>query len=159
MEIRGPNSDSFQVRVIGYHSAPSGDDRESNLLRVYSRASFDGHAWTVIHPSLHTWEILELADWLETLAVSVPPRPEIKFLVPNISLEAQLWSEESVRLRVYFEREHRPIWLESSGAGSEVFIELECTPEELKEWAGDLRQQLEKFPLRGARAAKSSTSR
>ena len=154
MELRGPNSDSFEVRVIGYHSAPSGNDVESNRLRVYTRASFDGHAWTVIHPILQTWEILDLAEWAEALSSSSPPKPDIKFLEPNMSLAVERWSEERVLLRVYFEREHRPVWLETGGTPGEVYAELECTPEELKEWAGDLRQQIEKFPLRGGRAAK-----
>jgi hypothetical protein len=160
MELRGPNSDSFELRVIGYHSAQSVEDaREANRLRVYTRANFDGHAWTVIHPILQTWEILELADWLEAISAATPQKHEMKFLEPNFWLEVQRWSEVRVRFRVYFEREHRPVWLETSGTPGEVFAELECTPEELKEWAGDLRQQIEKFPLRGNAAAKRPASR
>lgn len=112
MELRGPNSDSFELRVIGYNSAYAGDDREANRLRVYTRASFDGHAWTVIHPILQTWEILDLAEWLDALSTSSPPKPEMKFQEPNFWLEVQRWSEKRVRFRVYFEREHRPVWLE-----------------------------------------------
>jgi hypothetical protein len=158
MELHGPNSDSFEMRVIGYHSAPSSDDRDSNRLRVYTRASFDGHAWTVIHPILQTWEILELAEWLDALATSSPPKPDLKFLEPNVSVQVERWSEERMLLRVCFERDHRPVWLEAKSAPGEVFVELECTPEELKEWAADLRQQIEKFPLRGSRAAKNPAS-
>lgn len=154
MELRGPNSDSFEMRVIGYHSGPGGNDTEANRLRVYTRASFDGHAWTVIHPILQTREILDMAEWLDTLATSSPPTPELKFLEPNVSLQVERWSEEDVLLRVCFEREHRPVWLEAKSAPGQVFVELECTPAELREWAVDLRQQIEKFPLRGARAAK-----
>lgn len=156
MELRGPNSDSFELRVIGYNSAYAGDDREANRLRVYTRASFDGHAWTVIHPILQTWEILDLAEWLDALSTSSPPKPEMKFQEPNFWLEVQRWSEKRVRFRVYFEREHRPVWLETSGVPGEVWAELDCTPEELKEWASDLRQQIEKFPPRGAAAKRPS---
>jgi hypothetical protein len=155
MELRGPNSDSFELRVIGYHSAPSADDRESNRLRVFTRAIFDGHAWTVIRPILHTWEILYLAEWLDFLATSCPPTPDLKFLEPNFSLKVERWSEECVLLRACFEGEHRPVWIAAGRAPGEVWTELECTPEKLREWAGDLRQQIEKFPLRGVRAAQS----
>lgn len=160
MELRGPNSDSFEMRIIGYHSAQGVEDaREANRLRVYTRAAFEGHAWTTIHPVLHTWEVLELADWLEAMSLAAPPHPEMKFLEPNLSLEVQRWSEVRVWFRVYFEREHRPVWLETSGVPREVWTNLDCSSEELKEWASDLRQQLEKFPPRSRAAPQRTTPR
>jgi hypothetical protein len=153
MQLRGPNSDSFEMRIIGYHCAFEGDDvREANRLHVFTRASFGGQAWTTIHPALLTWEVLELADWLDAIAVAPPDKPELNFLLPNLWLEVQSWSEESVRFRVYFEREHQPKWLESSGNLGEVWAELECSPAELNTWANDLREQLDKFPPRGRAA-------
>lgn len=157
MELRGPNSDSFELRVIGYLSGQgSENEREANRLRVYTRATFDGHAWTTIHPVLYTWEVVGLADWLEAMSMAAPSDPAMKFLEPNFWLEVQRWSAESVHFRVYFEREHRPVWLETSGAPGEVWAELDCSPEELKEWAGDLRQQIEKFPPRGSAAKRTA---
>ncbi|MCL5286541.1 MAG: hypothetical protein M1453_00895 [Acidobacteria bacterium] len=150
MELRGPSSDSFELRIIGYHSAQADEnDSEANRLRVYTRAAFEGHAWTTIQPALFTREILALADWLEAMALSAPQITEMKFQEPNLRLEVQRWSEERISLCVYFEREHRPAWLESSGAPGEVWADLECSPEELRAWVGDLRQQLAKFPPRG----------
>ena len=150
MELRGPSADSFELRIIGYHSAQADEnDSEANRLRVYTRATLQGHAWTTIQPALFTREILALADWLDTMAQSAPQNTEMKFQEPNLRLEAQRWSEDRVSLCVYFEREHRPAWLESSGAPGQVWAELECTPDELKEWAADLRRQLAKFPPRG----------
>jgi hypothetical protein len=150
MELRGPSSDSFELRIIGYHSAQADEnDSEANRLRVYTRATLEGHAWTTIHPVLFTREIQALADWLEAMSVATPPNPDMKFLEPNLRMEVQRWSEARVCLRVYFEREHRPAWLESSNAPGEVWADLECSGGELKEWAGDLRKQLAKFPPRG----------
>jgi len=153
IQLRGHNSDSFELRIIGYHCAYECDDvRDANRLRVFTRATFDGQAWTTIHPALLTWEILELADWLDAISVAAPNKPELSFLFPNLWLEVQSWSEESVRFRVYFEREHRPRWLESSANPGEVWADLECSPEELNAWANDLREQLDKFPPRGRAA-------
>jgi hypothetical protein len=150
MELRGPSSDSFELRIIGYNSAqPEELDHEADRLRVYTRATLEGHAWTTIHPVLFTREILALADWLEAASQSAPQNPEMKFQEPNLRMEMQRWSEERVVLCVYFEREHRPAWLEPSDTPGEVWADLECSPEELKEWAADLRQQLAKFPPRG----------
>ena len=150
MELRGPTSDSFELRIIGYHSAQADEnDSEANRLRVYTRATLEGHAWTTIHPVLFTREIQALAGWLETMAVATPPNPDMKFLEPNLRMEVQRWSEACVCLRIYFEREHRPAWLEPSDTPGEVWADLECSGADLKEFARDLRQQLAKFPPRG----------
>lgn len=150
MELRGPSSDSFELRIIGYHSAQADEnDSEANRLRVYTRAMIEGHAWTTIQPVLFTREILALADWLEAASQSAPQNPEMKFQEPNLRMEVQRWNEERVALCIYFEREHRPAWLESNNTPGEVWADLECSGGELKDWAGDLRQQLAKFPPRG----------
>ena len=158
MELRGPSSDSFELRIIGYHSAQAEEnDHEANRLRVYTRATLEGHAWTTIHPVLFTREIQALADWLETMAVATPPHPDMKFLEPNLRMEVQRWSEARVCLRVYFEREHRPAWLEPSDTPSEVWADLECSGGDLKDWARDLRQQLAKFPPRGKESQRAAS--
>ncbi|MBI3662351.1 MAG: hypothetical protein HY234_04790 [Acidobacteria bacterium] len=154
MELHGPTSDSFELRIIGYHSAQEVDDvRETNRLRIYTRATLGGQVWTTIHPALLTWEILDLADWLDSISVATPLKPELTFNLPNLWLEVQSWSEERVRFRVYFEREHRPPWLETTGVAGEAWADLECSPQELNEWSNDLRQQITKFPPRGRAAA------
>ncbi len=150
MELRGPSADSFELRIIGYHSVQAEEnDREANRLRVYTRAALEGHTWTTILPVLFTREILALADWLEAMSMATPPNPAMEFLEPNLRMEVQRWSESRVCLRVYFEGEHRPAWLEPSESPGEVWAELECSPEELRAWASDLRKQLEQFPPRG----------
>lgn len=156
MELRGPTSDTFELRVVGYQFAQMTDDFcECNLLCIHTRASIGGRVWQTVHPALLTWEVLELADWLDAISVAPPAKPELAFHVPNLWFELQSWGEERTRFRVYFEREHRPVWFESSDEIGEAWAELECTPEELNDWATHLRWQLEKFPPRGRARSQS----
>jgi len=150
MELHGPGSDSFELRVIGYKSVQEPDDvREANWLRIHTRATLDARTWQTIHVSLLTWEVQELAEWAESLAAAAPQKSELSFTAPNLWFEVQSWSEERVSFRIYFEREHRPPWVESDSGVGEVWAELECAPQELRDWAADLRRQLQKFPPRG----------
>ena len=67
---------------------------------------------------------------------------------PELSFE---WSGDGRNvLRVYLDYSLRPAWSPYHGPNEEqeLFVEFAVTPEDLREAAGSLRDDLKKFPVR-----------
>ena len=145
MKLRSSNGQAFDLSLVGYQF-PTGPTEwhDRNWLNVRIDVVHPRGRWHSSEPSLLTSEVLELADWLELIAagaLSVDDRP---FIEPNLRFEVG-----NRALRIYFELESRPNWARADGAGlNDLWIELPLNELDLRAAASDLRQQLERFPLR-----------
>lgn len=70
MILRGRDLSEFELRVAGYQFPElEHDDWDSNWLIVEIRsAPADQRPWKSVDPSLLTWEVERLSNWLEALA-------------------------------------------------------------------------------------------
>lgn len=89
MVIKGINNQSVEIRVNNYQF-PETDDRnyDGNWLHIYLNVRSDMGNWQSVDPSLLTWEIQELIDWLDQLSKNEKSKwKKMDFIEPNISFE------------------------------------------------------------------------
>lgn len=158
MRLQGPQGDSLELRIVNYQfqklkneilNRTVSDDYDANWLDIEINACARGRSWKTIEPCLLTWEVSSLAKWLEACAEGKADPLETHFIEPVLKFVVVDQSSTSRKLRVYFELESRPSWAPMQHfPDTDLWAELEGGPDELRDWAADLRQQLIGFPIR-----------
>ena len=148
MVIKGINNQSVEIRVNNYQF-PETDDRnyDGNWLHIYLNVRSDMGNWQSVDPSLLTWEIQELIDWLDQLSKNEKSKwKKMDFIEPNISFEL-MNSENDLkkRIKIEFNAESRPA---SAKEDIDYFIEFIASNEEIKNIANGFRKELSKYPVR-----------
>lgn len=151
MQLKGPAGDAFSLKVAGYQFPEITDDvYDSNWLLVDVAVTVGGRTRQARQPCLDTYELADLIDWTEALSAGEETEPELYFCEPNLRFDLQERAGDRVRLRVFFDMENQPKKAPASASSMpHLYADLECTPEELRAWAEDLRAQLSQFPPRG----------
>ena len=151
MILRGRDLSEFELQVAGYQFPGfSGDMFDDNWLMVEGRvAPADERAWEFRDPSLLTWEVERLSNWLEALASDKAVDDGEDFIEPNLRFEVVESSEGTITLRVYFELESRPPWFFADAAGmNDLWIDLRVDNDDLRAAAEGLQRDLARFPAR-----------
>ena len=148
MILRGDDNTEFEMSVVGYQFPHLAHEQyDSDWLNVKIRVKLSQGTWTTTDPSLLTWELVSLTEWLESIADSKRVDSEESFMEPNLRFE--LIEEEPKRLRVYFELESRPSWAPHDGAGmGDLWAEFEVGEAELRDAVASLREDLKRYPIR-----------
>jgi hypothetical protein len=149
--LRGRDLSEFELQVAGYQFPSfSGDMFDNNWLIVAGRvAPADERAWEFRDPSLLTWEVERLSNWLEALASDKAVDDGEDFIEPNLRFEVVESSEGTITLRVYFELESRPPWFFADAAGmNDLWIDLRVDNDDLRAAAEGLQRDLARFPAR-----------
>jgi len=108
-----------------------------------------GH-WSATDPSLLTYEVARLAEWLRSVARGDAPEREESFMEPNLLFQV-VDTALGPALRVLFGLELRPSWAGSDVAGvGDVFVEFPLRALDLRQAADSLVDQLQHFPQRAA---------
>ena len=148
MIINGVNNQSVEFKVVNYQFPTSRDkDYDGNWLTIYLNVKSQFGNWHVIDPSLLTWEIEELIDWLMTLSRNENPEYlHQEFIEPNLSFQLLSDSNNAIKeIRIHFQLECVP---KHADGDKEYFVIFEANNEELKRIAEDLEKELEKYPVR-----------
>jgi hypothetical protein len=151
MLLKSPEPHSeFELIIVGYQFPEIENEMyDSNWLVISIKASVPRGSWTATHPSLLTWEVKRLAEWLRAVAENEPVEPEQHFIEPNLSFSIVGRSRDSITLGVYCGYESKPPWARTGTATLEDHqVVLKVTPDDLKSAAESLRAQLSRFPPR-----------
>lgn len=143
---------AFGLEIVRYeHPEPVCDVESNNVLLIRVDVATPGGSWSASDPCLQTWDVARLADWLEDLAGKRRTVwSEQSFIEPNLSFHVLHNAGDRAIVRVYFELELRPPWSRSIWAGlTDVWLDLDVTPADLRAGADALRQALARFPQRG----------
>jgi hypothetical protein len=149
--LRGRDLSEFELRVVGYQFPDfAGEVFDDNWLVVETRAApADERPWRATDPSLLTWEVERLSNWLEALASGRAVEDDEDFIEPNLRFEVVKRDEDTITVRVYFELESRPPWFFADAAGmDDLWIDLRVDNDDLRAAAEDLRRDLARFPPR-----------
>ena len=151
MQLKGVAGDAFSLKIAGYQFPEITDDvHDSNWLLVDVAVTVGGRTRQARQPCLDTHELAELIAWAEALSAGEETDDELYFCEPNLRFDLRERAGDRVRLRVSFDMENRPKKASASASsGSYLRAGLECTPEELRAWAEDLRAQRSRFLPRG----------
>ena len=122
---------------------------DTNWLIVEIRAAPAGERpWKSTDPSLLTWEVESLSNWLDALAAECFGEEE-KFVEPNLRFEVVHRDEDTITLRVYFELESRPPWFFAHAPEmNDLWMDLQVDSDDPRTAAQDLRRDLVRFPPR-----------
>lgn len=151
MVLYGATGDSFELRIVGYEFTSTSEDiYDANWLMVNIRVGVDDRNLETTEPLLLTWEVISLADWLDSIAARRPSKTAMEFLEPDLRFELQESLDDPVRLRACAQLAEQSLGpAMPRNRKQDVCVELECSTIELKKTVADLRLQLSRFPPRG----------
>jgi len=147
--LTAQNGHRLELELLGYQFPTIEDDEsDSNWLNIRVSATNDQGSWTATDPSLGTVEVAQLADWLKAIADGDEAARELDFIEPNLAFELAE-TNESVRLRAWFELELRPRWSPADEVPArDLCVDLELSRDDLRAAAESLRDELGRFPPR-----------
>ncbi len=152
MKVTGPE-DSFELTLEGYQfpqaRAFGSRDQRANRVNVAIEASIGDIEWKASHPCLTTWQIQEMAEWVEKLVDPndvhgrlLFPDPELTFHYGgkrsgNIVVQVNYGGDFLPPRRAYYNLEEDHVW-----------SLLVIPPDDVLAWAESLRAELAKYPPR-----------
>jgi hypothetical protein len=152
MRLTADSGNAFELLILRYEFPDITEDRwDSNWLVVSGKVTIGDKTWHFIEPCVTTFELADLADWLETLGDGAEDLADCSFTEPNLAF---LYSRKPFPvLRVRFTRESAPPWLkgpEQRAVG--VTVSFPLTDGVAQEVAAEIRNALIEYPIRGGAA-------
>ena len=133
----------FQLQITNYQfPGIEKDEWDSNWLIVEGSVRLSDREWHFREPCLTTFEVDDLASWLEGCVQGKDVKTCCAFTEPNIYFDLV----DAQHIRVGFANECAPPW---ASRGTAHQFDVLIGPDVLKA-ASSLRLQLKKFPLRGS---------
>lgn len=148
MIFNGLDNESVELKIHNYQFPESPDRQEDgNWLYIHLVIkSAQGH-WQTIDPSLLTWEVESLVEWFHDLGKKAKPDClQQEFIEPNISFHLlNSYLDDQKLIKIKFDLESRP-----GSAKDEIdyFVTFKADEKELHRIASELKQELQKFPVR-----------
>lgn len=149
VHFHGARGCELELELVGYQFPESSEWWDSNWLNVRVRVTTADGTWSRVDPCLTTCEVAELIDWLE--ASTRQHVDHLDFTEPNLQLDLMHRVDDSVGIRVGFDAELRPPWLEPNGVGDPFSVDFELHARAILAAAAQLRRCLGAYPERAAR--------
>ena len=151
MKLKSSTGMAFELKIMGYQFPHmETEEYDSNWLMIRINVSHPKGDWASTDPSLLTYEVAHLAEWLEAVYNGELVDPVMVFIEPN--LEFQLVATENGEnkaLRVCFNAESRPPWGKAKGVDEgDAWVLFPLTEINLAVSSQQLREQLQQFPQR-----------
>ena len=102
--------------------------------------------WRASDPSLLTFEVQELALWLEEVHANSNNEPSCYFIEWNLSLQIEESGKGAKILRIYFENELRPKWASRITFQENLFVDFPCEHIDFRVAAKELLLELQQYP-------------
>lgn len=143
MKLTGAST-AFELRIVGYEFPEIiGEKYDSNWLLIEGHVTHAAGSWVFCHPCMLTFDVVELADWLEQCAKNKLSDMVLHFLEPNIWFSLVNCNT----LRVCFDAEALPSWIPLEYTSEQDFYcDFPVNEIILIEAARQLRDQLARFP-------------
>jgi hypothetical protein len=147
VKLTAINGMSLDLWVSGYQF-PEGtvDENETNWLSITIRLDGFGKQWTSACPSLMTWELKSLIDWLQAILLGRNSQNEIKFTKPNLVFQLVEKPGGALIIRTLLDLESKPAWYDKKDP---FFFDVEFDEKQIHQAVLSLEYQLKRFPSRG----------
>jgi hypothetical protein len=148
MRLGESTRDSIELKIRGYEfPRETWDYYDANWLLIEIDATKDGRPWKRTDPTLTTFEMVELCEWLDAVANGSPVE-ELGFTEPCYRFRLDRDIEQV--LKIQLELEVRPPWMASNKAyENDCLLAIPVTRESITVMARSLREELQPFPVRG----------
>ena len=151
MKITSASGDEFQLVIVRYQFPDVHEDRwDSNWLIVNGTVSARGEKWRFTDPCVTTFELADLADWLDELARDGDQPSGFEFTEPNLKFTYTPWPQRAVQLT--FAHESAPPALSEVERRTGVTVEFPMSGSQAAALALEIRRALTDYPIRGGAA-------
>jgi hypothetical protein len=150
MQLYDTTGYALKLTLVGYQFPEmTHEPYDSNWLIVEVDVTTPDRSWRASEPCLLTYEVEQLAQWLEQAADDTPDNRVCRFIEPCLQLELHDRKGGDLSLRVVFDLELRPDWqTERTQQSDNIWIDLQVDRQKLLQAAQALREQLARFPQR-----------
>lgn len=152
MRLEASNGMAFELDILGYEFPQiETDSWDSNWLMIEVTVTHPDGNWKASDPSLTTFEVKELAYWLENIGEEKKVKSPLDFTEPNLEFHLVESQQEGRILRVCFHLELRPNWQQSTSIDEcDLCVEFPLVEINTKAASQELRNKLEAYPSRGS---------
>jgi hypothetical protein len=151
MRITGQSGDEFLLVIVRYQFPDVHEDRwDSNWLIVNGTVAVAGEKWVFTEPCVTTFELADLADWLDQLASNGSQPSAFEFTEPNLKFTYVPWPRRTVQLTLA--HESAPASLSEVARRSGITVEFPLSVQQTATFAAEIRQALHEYPIRGGAA-------
>ena len=151
MRITSASGDEFQLVIVRYQFPDVHEDRwDSNWLVVNGTVAAAGEKWIFTEPCVTTFELADLADWLDELARNGSEPSAFEFTEPNLKFSYVPWPRRAVQLTLA--HESAPSTLPDDQRRTGVTVEFPLSERQTAAFAAEIRQALSEYPIRGGAA-------
>ena len=150
MQFYDANGYALKLTLVGYQFPEMiHEPYDSNWLIVDIDVTTPDRSWRASDPCLLTYEVEQLADWLEQAANGTADNQVCRFMEPCLQFELLDLEGGTHHLRVMFDLELRPDWPTAlAGERDDIWIDLQVDRHKLLQAAQALREQLFRYPQR-----------
>jgi hypothetical protein len=150
MRITSAAGDEFQLVIVRYQFPDVHEDRwESNWLIVNGTVAAAGEKWVFTEPCVTTFELADLADWLDELVTNGTEPSAFEFTEPNLKF-TYVPSRRAVQLTLA--HESAPTSMSELERRAGVTVEFPLSGQQTETFAAEIRQALREYPIRGGAA-------
>src|SRR6185369_7556236 len=149
MLLTGDNGTEFELGLIEEtleEDLQDGADDDKTLtlsFRVVTREE----EWEETAPVLNTYEISNLAEWLEGVATRKPDIAEVELLEPELRFSVVGDRGDSVTLRIDFHINNRPESLDVNPPTDADHIDLKLDRQQVRAALDELKRDIEELNL------------
>ncbi len=140
----------FRLTIIGYQFPEmQTEEYDSNWLRIRVDVHHPKESWSATDSSLLTYEVAELASWVDAVARGDFGEMKLGFIEPNMRFSLVPEKGHPKAIRVTFGYETSPPSLQGTEDAHDGFaVDFPLADLNLPLAAQSLRSQLDRFPQR-----------
>jgi hypothetical protein len=151
MRMTSASGDEFQMVIVRYQYPDVHEDRwDSNWLVVNGTVAASGEKWIFTEPCVTTFELADLADWLDDLVADGSEPSAFEFTEPNLKFAYVPWPRRAVQLTLA--HESAPSSMSDHERQTGVTVEFPLSEQQTTTFAAEIRQALSEYPIRGGAA-------
>ena len=152
MRLADQSGNEFQLVILGYQHPDVHEDRwDSNWLVVSGTvATAAGRKWQFSAPCVTTFELEELADWLDELSADHRTPGQFDFTEPHVRFAYMPWPKRTLQLTL--SGEGAPPQTPFQGREEAVTLDFPLSEADASDLAEQIRDALADFPPRGGAA-------
>ena len=152
MRLKHSSGNELQLVILSYQHPDVKEDRwDANWLNVSGTvATAAGRKWKFSAPCVTTFELEDLADWLDELSDDGRSPAEFEFAEPHLKFAYVPWPQRT--LQVTLSGPGAPPAASDQEKATAVMLEFPLSETDASELAGQIRDALSDFPIRGGAA-------
>ncbi len=153
MYFTSVDGSSFALKILSYQFPHlEREDYDSNWLNVRIDVITQDYSWSATEPSLLTYEVARLAEWLDAVKQGESVEDEIGFIEPCLWFKLTNDNGTAKSLQIHFELEYRPDQSRMEKMRERLcFVEFSLAEIDLEQASASLRSQLSNYPQRAER--------